>query len=64
MARTIKATMPSGEVVELEGVPETATEAQIKAKIQGKLGEAPTELSGDWLDTAKIAGSAAVRGIV
>jgi len=63
MARTIKATMPSGEVVELEGVPETATEAQIKAKIQGKLGEAPTELGGDWLDTAKLAGSAAVRGI-
>ena len=63
MARTIKATMPSGEVVELEGVPETATEEQIKAKLQARLGEAPTELSTGWLDTAKLLGSAAARGI-
>ena len=63
MARTVKATMPSGEVVELEGVPETATEAQIRAKVQAKLGEAPTELSTSWLDTAKVLGSAAGRGI-
>ena len=55
--------MPSGEVVELEGVPETATEAQIRAKVQAKLGEAPTELSTSWLDTAKVLGSAAGRGI-
>lgn len=63
MARTVKATMPSGEVVELEGVPETATEAQIRARVQAKLGEAPTELSTGWLDTAKVLGSAAGRGI-
>ena len=63
MARTVKATMPSGEVVELEGVPETATEAQIRAKVQAKLGEAPTELSTSWLDTAKVLGAAAGRGI-
>ena len=63
MARTVKATMPSGEVVELEGVPETATEAQIRAKVQAKLGEAPTELSTSWLDTAKVLGSAAGRGV-
>lgn len=63
MARTVKATLPSGEVVELAGVPETATEAQIREKVQAKLGVAPTELSTGWLDTAKVLGSAAGRGV-
>lgn len=63
MARTVKATLPTGEVVELAGVPETATEAQIREKVQAKLGVAPTELSTGWLDTAKVLGSAAGRGI-
>lgn len=63
MARTVKATLPTGEVVELAGVPETATEAQIREKVQAKLGVAPTELSTDWLDTAKVLGSAAMRGV-
>ena len=63
MARTIRATMPSGEVVELEGVPETATEVQIREKLQAKLGAAPTEISTGWLDTAKALGSAGFRGI-
>ena len=63
MARTIRATMPSGEVVELEGVPETATEVQIREKLQAKLGAAPTEISTGWLDTAKVLGSAGFRGI-
>ena len=63
MARTVKATLPTGEVVELAGVPETATEAQIREKVQAKLGVAPTELSTGWLDTAKVLGSAAGRGV-
>lgn len=63
MARTVKATLPTGEVVELDGVPETATEAQIREKLQAKLGVAPTELSTGWLDTAKVLGSAAGRGV-
>ena len=63
MARTIRATMPSGEVVELDGVPETATEVQIREKLQAKLGAAPTEISTGWLDTAKALGSAGFRGI-
>ena len=63
MVRTVKATLPTGEVVELAGVPETATEAQIREKVQAKLGVAPTELSTGWLDTAKVLGSAAGRGV-
>ena len=63
MARTVKATLPTGEVVELAGVPETATEAQIREKVQAKLGVTPTELSTGWLDTAKVLGSAAGRGV-
>ena len=67
MAKTITAMMPDGQPVKLEGVPDDVTPEQVTARIQQEYGATPISLSREGggnplLDTAKVYGSALLRG--